>query len=83
MRTVALAVGYLLLGLSISTTLFGAVPHPPRSLCSPLRSRGAPLWKPRWGAVLLTAASAALLAGVLASGALAFTYRAAGRKAWS
>lgn len=73
--TVALAVEYLFVGLSLSAALAGVASRPVTALAPPvlalLTVAGAAL-----GAVTLAGADPALLAGVLAFGAVAFMYLA-------
>jgi ZIP family zinc transporter len=73
--TIALAVEYLFVGLSLSATLSGSVP--PRVVATaPVLLALLTVLGTILGVVVLAGASASLLAGVLAFGAVAFMYLA-------
>lgn len=73
--TVALAVEYLFVGLSLSATLTGSV-RPVTVAAAPVALALLTVLGTVLGAVVLAGASASLLAGVLAFGAVAFMYLA-------
>lgn len=73
--TVALAVEYLFVGQSLSATLTGSVPLPTVA-AAPVALALLTVFGTVAGVVLLSGASASLLAGVLAFGAVAFMYLA-------
>lgn len=73
--TIALAVEYLFVGLSLSSTLNGAVPRG-KVAAAPVALALLTVAGTVVGALALQSASSALLAGVLAFGAVAFMYLA-------